>query len=103
MSRIGSKPVTVPSGVKAEIAGQLLKVEGPKGKLQRELRKEIAISLEDSQLVFTRRSDEKASRAFHGMERALVNNMVVGVSEGYVKELCLLGVSIPVTMKPFTF
>ena len=99
MSRIGSKPVTLPSGVKAEIAGQLIKLEGPKGKLQREFREEISIELKDGELVFTRCDDSKPARAFHGMERALINNMVVGVSEGYVKELELKGVGYRAEMK----
>ena len=103
MSRIGSKPVAVPGGVKTEIAGQLIKVEGPKGKLQREIREEIAVELKDSELVFTRKNDSKQARAFHGMERALVSNMVRGVSEGYIKELELIGVGYRAELKGNSF
>lgn len=92
MSRIGRLPVTLPKGVKAEIAGQLLKVEGPKGKVERRIRPEVKVELANGELQFSRANDERASRAFHGMERALVNNMVVGVAEGFSKELELIGV-----------
>ncbi|MCB0323483.1 MAG: 50S ribosomal protein L6 [Bdellovibrionales bacterium] len=92
MSRIGNAPVSLPSGVKAEIAGQLLKVQGPKGSLERSIRPEIAVELQDGTLVFKRKDESKQTRAFHGMERALVRNMVVGVSEGFSKELALIGV-----------
>jgi large subunit ribosomal protein L6 len=92
MSRIGRLPVTLPKGVKAEIAGQLLKVEGPKGKVERRIRPEVKVELANSELQFSRANDERASRAFHGMERALVNNMVLGVAEGFNKELELIGV-----------
>jgi large subunit ribosomal protein L6 len=92
MSRIGKQPVTVPSGVKAIIAGQLLKVEGPKGKLERSIRPEITLKQEGSELILERKNDEKQVRAFHGLERALVHNMVKGVSTGFEKELQLIGV-----------
>ncbi len=92
MSRIGKQPVTIPSGVKAIIAGQLLKVEGPKGTLERSIRPEINVKQEGQELVLTRSSDDKPVRAFHGLERALVHNMVTGVSAGFEKELQLIGV-----------
>ena len=92
MSRVGKLPVAIPSGVKAIIAGQLLKVEGPKGKLQREIRAEVTVKEEAGNLIFERIEDTKASRAFHGLERALARNMVEGVSTGFVKELALVGV-----------
>ena len=79
MSRIGKQPIELPKGVKATIAGQLLKVEGPKGTLEREVRPEIKVELVDGELIFTRDRDDKFIRAFHGMERSLVNNMVEGV------------------------
>lgn len=99
MSRIGKQPVALPSGVKANIAGQLLKLEGPKGKLERELRPEVKITEEDGSLVFTRADDSKPSRAFHGLERSLVQNMVTGVSEGFSKELALVGVGYKADVK----
>lgn len=92
MSRIGKQPIALPKGVKAIIAGQLLKIEGPKGKLERELCEEISVREEDGQLVFERNSDAKPARAKHGLERALARNMVEGVSAGFAKELALIGV-----------
>lgn len=92
MSRIGKQPVPLPSGVKVEVAGGLLKVEGPKGKLSRELRPEISAEVVDNQLVFSRRDDAKQTRAYHGLERSLGSNMVQGVSVGYEKQLELIGV-----------
>lgn len=91
MSRIGKQPIELPQSVKVAVVGQLLKVEGPKGKLQREVRPEITIEHSGNQLVFKRKSDDKLSRAFHGMERALAHNMVHGVTEGYEKQLSLIG------------
>lgn len=102
MSRIGKQPITMPKGVKAVIAGQLLKVEGPKGKLERNIRPEISIEISPSEIVLSRESDAPASRAFHGLERALVNNMVVGVSDGFTKELQLIGVGYRADMKGAT-
>ncbi len=99
MSRIGKQPVALPSGVKAVIAGQLLKIEGPKGKLQRELRPEIKVELVDGKLVFTRSGETTRVRAFHGLERALANNMVKGVSQGFEKQLALVGVGYRVEEK----
>lgn len=99
MSRIGKQPVPLPSGVKATIAGQLVKLEGPKGKLEREIRPEISVKEEDGSLVFTRNNDSKQSRAFHGLERSLAFNMVAGVSEGFVKELALVGVGYKADVK----
>lgn len=96
MSRVGKQPVTIPTGVKAVIAGQLLKVEGPKGKLQRNIREEITVKEESGTLVFERKEDTKASRSFHGLERALARNMVEGVSTGFSKELALVGVGYKV-------
>ena len=82
----------MPDGVKAEIAGQLIKIQGPKGKMERTIRPEISAKLEDGTIVVERDNDSKPSRAFHGLERSLINNMVVGVSEGFAKELALVGV-----------
>lgn len=92
MSRIGKQPIAIPKGVKAILAGQLLKVEGPKGKLEREIRPEISVKVQGEEIVLERLNDEKKVRAFHGMERALVNNMVEGVSKGFERELQLIGV-----------
>lgn len=99
MSRVGKKPITLPKGVKAEIQGQLIRVEGPKGKLSREVTIDIEMVLTNGELVFTRKNETQKVRALHGMERALVNNMIVGVSEGYKKQLNLLGVGYRADMK----
>lgn len=92
MSRIGKQPIQIPKGVKAVIAGQLLKVEGPKGKLERSFRPEVAVKQEGETLVITRTNESQEARAYHGMERALINNMVQGVAVGFTKELSLIGV-----------
>lgn len=92
MSRIGKLPIEMPKGVKAEIAGRLLKVEGPKGKLSRTVSPQITVKLVDGKIAFTRAGESKEERALHGMERALANNMVKGVAEGFSKEMSLIGV-----------
>ena len=94
MSRIGKKPVAVPSGVKVSVDGQDVTIEGPKGKLQRGFRPEVEISLDDDskQLVVAARSNDRQTRAFHGLTRALLQNMVVGVTQGYEKKLEVVGV-----------
>ena len=99
MSRIGKQPISIPAGVKANIAGQLLKIEGPKGKLERIIRPEIKAALVDGELVFTRLSEDQSVRAYHGMERALASSMVEGVSTGFSKELALIGVGYRVDQK----
>lgn len=91
MSRVGKQPVEIPSSVKAVIAGQLLKVEGPKGKLSREIRPEIGIKEEAGKLILSTNEESNAANAFHGLERALIANMVKGVSDGFIKELSLVG------------
>ena len=92
MSRIGKQPVKVPSGVDVKIDGATVTVKGPKGQLSRELPEPIGIEKrEDGSLQLTRSDDERSSRALHGLARSLVNNMVVGVSEGYKKSLEIVG------------
>lgn len=102
MSRIGKQPIEIPEKVKAEIAGQLLKVEGPKGKLQREVRSEIEVKIADGAITFHPRDESKQTNAFYGMERALVNNMVEGVSQGFEKQLQLIGVGYRADLKGST-
>lgn len=92
MSRIGKKPIPVPAGVTVSIDGHTVKVKGPKGELQREFRPEIGIAQEDGQLVVTRPSDSKEHRAFHGLTRALLANMVEGVTAGFRRTLEIIGV-----------
>lgn len=92
MSRIGRLPVTVPAGVEIKVNGNTLFVKGPKGELRREFLPAVSVALEEGQLVVTRRSDEAQDRAIHGTTRALVNNMVTGVSTGFKKVLEIDGV-----------
>lgn len=101
MSRIGKKPVALLDGVKVAIEGRNIKVEGPKGKLNFEHRPEIKVSLsEDGKEVSVERSnDERMSRALHGLTRAIVNNMIFGVKNGYEKRLEIVGVGYLCTIK----
>lgn len=92
MSRIGKLPISVPAGVSVEFKDNVVKVKGPKGELTQEIKGDIAIELEEGKVVVSRTNDEKQTRALHGLYRALINNMVFGVSEGYKKELELVGV-----------
>ena len=92
MSRVGKNPIPIPDKTQVEINGQLIKVTGPKGTLERELHSDVSAAVEDNQIMVSRSSDTKKQRALHGLTRALLNNMVIGVSEGYKKELQIIGV-----------
>lgn len=93
MSRIGKKPIALPAGVEITVdADNLVTVKGPKGTLQEQISKLISVEVKDNEVVFTRGSDAREHRAQHGLARALVNNMVVGVTNGYEKKLQLVGV-----------
>lgn len=92
MSRIGKTPVTIPAGVTVEMKGHTVTVKGPKGELTRELSPNITLNIEGNEITFTRPDDSKENRSLHGTTRSVVNNMVVGVSEGFKKELQLIGV-----------
>jgi large subunit ribosomal protein L6 len=92
MSRIGKLPIAIPSGVKIEIEGTLIKVAGKKGTLERKLRPEIAVQLENSTIVCSPLGTSKKVLAFWGMTRSLLNNMVVGVDQGFSKKLMVEGV-----------
>jgi large subunit ribosomal protein L6 len=92
MSRIGKAPISVPGGVEVTISGNHVAVKGPKGTLEREIPGDITVRQEGDTLLVERSDDERQSRAFHGLVRALVNNMVVGVTEGYRKQLDIVGV-----------
>jgi large subunit ribosomal protein L6 len=92
MSRIGNAPVTVPSGVEVTVSGDTITVKGPKGALSRAIPGGIAITQDDGELTFARPDDERKTRALHGLARSLVNNMVVGVTDGFKKELEIVGV-----------
>lgn len=92
MSRIGKKPVPLPDGVTAEVAGKVVKVKGPKGELSRTVHSELDLKLEGNQIVVGRPSDETRHKALHGLTRTLVANMVEGVAKGYQKTLEIQGV-----------
>ncbi len=98
MSRIGKLPITVPAGVQVDIDGKNVKVKGPKGELQRTFTPVVDIQMEESQIVVTRSSDEKMARALHGTTRAVLQNMVTGVSDGFTKTLEIQGVGYKAEM-----
>jgi large subunit ribosomal protein L6 len=97
MSRIGKAPIPVPSGVTVTINGQEVAVQGPKGALSHEVPSQISVRQEDSQLIVERADEERLSRSLHGLTRTLVNNMVVGVSTGFRKDLEIVGVGYRAT------
>jgi large subunit ribosomal protein L6 len=97
MSRIGKLPITIPEKVTVTQQDNLITVKGPKGELSQEVNPVIKIEVEGNILTVSRPDDERQNRALHGLYRALINNMVVGVSEGYKKQLELVGVGYRVT------
>jgi large subunit ribosomal protein L6 len=101
MSRVGKNPITVVDGVKVSVADRVVSVEGPKGKLTYTHREEVDVTLsEDGKSVtVTRSNDERTSRAYHGLTRALINNMVLGVKNGYEKKLEIIGVGYLAAIK----
>lgn len=99
MSRVGKKPITIPSGVEVKIEGRKVRVKGSKGELEREFDPNIIIASEGGQVVVTRPDDNRTNRALHGLTRALINNMVVGVSEGFTRQLNIVGVGYKVDLK----
>jgi large subunit ribosomal protein L6 len=92
MSRIGKAPIAVPGGVDVAIDGPSVTVKGPKGTLSRDVPGTITVRQEESQLIVERPNDERQNRSLHGLTRTLVNNMVVGVTDGFAKELEIIGV-----------
>ena len=99
MSRIGKKPINVPSGVDLKVSGSNVTVKGPKGYLQRNLHPNMKIELQDSVVTVTRPSDGRLDRSLHGLTRTLIHNMVVGVTDGYSKQLNIVGVGFKVALK----
>ena len=99
MSRVGNAAITVPSGVEIAIDGSNITVKGSKGELSRELPGGVTANLDEQTLTVVRPDDSKESRAFHGLSRSLVQNMIVGVTEGFVKELQIQGVGYRATAK----
>jgi large subunit ribosomal protein L6 len=92
MSRIGKQPIAIPPKVKVEVKGQQVLVEGPKGKLNLELPRRTSLKVENGKVLLSRQGDDAQAKALHGLSRALVNNMVRGVSEGFIKKLEIQGV-----------
>jgi large subunit ribosomal protein L6 len=99
MSRIGRLPIKLPTGVDCKVEGNVVKVKGAKGSLERPLPPHVKVELKDKAVHVTRESDERLSRSMHGLARTLINNMVVGVSEGYSKQLNIVGVGFKVELK----
>ncbi|GAA2330557.1 50S ribosomal protein L6 [Saccharopolyspora halophila] len=100
MSRIGKLPITVPSGVEVAIDGQAVTVKGPKGTLEHQVSEPIVVEKdEDGSVLVQRPNDERESRSLHGLTRTLVNNMVIGVSKGFQKDLEIQGVGYRVLQK----
>ena len=92
MSRIGNKPITVPSDVEVKIDGQKITVKGPKGTLEKEIHKNMKMSLENNVITIKRPDDEPANRSLHGLTRTLINNMIIGVKDEFKKDLEINGV-----------
>jgi len=92
MSRIGRAPIQVPAGVEVKINGNVIEVKGPKGQLSREFHPQMKVELADGSIVVTRPSDEKQHRSLHGLTRTLIANMVKGVTEGFTRNLEIVGV-----------
>jgi len=92
MSRVGNQPITIPAGITVKVDGNTVHTEGPKGKLNFEFRPEVSVTVQDSDVVVSRHKDDRFSKAFHGTTRALINNMIIGVKDGYEKKLELQGV-----------
>ena len=99
MSRIGKQPIPVPSGVEVKIDGQTLTVKGPKGELVQTFSDVISIGLEDGVIVVSRPDESRTARSLHGLTRTLVANMITGVSEGFSKNLEIVGVGYRAAMK----
>ncbi len=99
MSRIGKLPVNIPQGVTVNLQKSLVSVEGPKGKLEQVIDPLVEVEVQDDQVVVRRRNDSKKARAYHGLYRKLVSNMVVGVSTGFSKKLLINGVGFRAEVK----
>ena len=97
MSRIGKAPIAIPAGVTVTVDGNTVTVKGPKGQLSETVHDDITVKVEDNHIIVERPSDDREHRAQHGLYRALIHNMVVGVSEGYKKEMELVGVGYRAT------
>ena len=92
MSRIGRKPVVVPAGVEVIVNGNVVTVKGPKGQLEQEISKNLTVEVKEGEVVVTRPTDNREDRSQHGLARTLINNMIVGVTQGFEKKMQLVGV-----------
>ena len=99
MSRIGRLPITIPAGVTVSVDGQDVAVKGPKGELALTVAKPIEVTVEEGQVLVSRPDDERASRSLHGLTRTLINNNIIGVTEGYTKGLEVVGTGYRVAQK----
>src|SRR3977135_511376 len=100
MSRIGKRPLPIPQGVTVKVDGSNVNVKGPKGELHRVIHEELKVRLDGNQLIVERPSDEAKHKALHGLTRALLKNMVEGVSQGYVRTLEIQGVGYKAEVRP---
>ncbi len=99
MSRIGKLPIAIPAGVEVAVNGKEVTVKGPKGAMTRTVVDPIDVEVKDNEVVVTRHDDEAQNRAYHGLTRALINNMVIGVSKGFEKKLEIIGVGYRAQMQ----
>lgn len=99
MSRIGRKPISIPSGIECKLDGVVMTVKGPKGQLHRDLHPNMQVAIEGDLISVTRPTDGRIDRSLHGLTRTLISNMVVGVSEGFSKTLNIVGVGYKVDLK----
>ena len=99
MSRIGKKPITIPNGVKVEVKDSTVFIEGPKGNLSRSLSNRISLEIKENQILVKRQTDTKLDKSLHGLNRALISNMIKGVTEGYSKELEIIGVGFKASVQ----
>ena len=99
MSRVGKKPISIPSGVEFKVDGSKVDVKGPKGQLVRDMHPNMKIEFKDNEVKIIRPTDGRLDRSLHGLTRTLINNMVLGVSTGYSKQLNIVGVGYKVALK----
>ena len=99
MSRIGNKPITVPEGVEVKLDGQHITVKGPKGTLERDIHKNMTVTMDGNVIKVTRPNDEAENRSLHRLTRTLINNMIIGVKDEYSKELQINGVGYRAQLK----
>ena len=97
MSRIGNSPIIVPDGVTIDFNNNIIKIKGKLGELSQEINSNISVNISDNEIIFSRSNDQKENRSLHGLYRALVSNMIIGVNDGYTKKLELIGVGYRAT------